>query len=71
MRLGQQQWHAHGWLWIRTVIGSHTMYAWCVGPIGSTGSPDDALAWFNLLPPMLSVKPLSVYYGAMTNWSWN
>jgi prepilin-type N-terminal cleavage/methylation domain-containing protein len=37
---------------------------WC-GP-GPDGTPADPLAWFNLLPPLLSEKTLWTYYNAMT-----
>jgi prepilin-type N-terminal cleavage/methylation domain-containing protein/prepilin-type processing-associated H-X9-DG protein len=39
---------------------------WC-GPSGQlTGTPDDPVAWFTVLPPLLTEKPLSYYAGALT-----
>ncbi|HLX68870.1 MAG TPA: DUF1559 domain-containing protein [Verrucomicrobiae bacterium] len=40
-------------------------YAWC-NPPGPGGTPDDPLAWFNLLPPYVSEKTLANYYDGMT-----
>ena len=39
---------------------------WC-GPSGQlSGTPDDPLAWFNLLPPLLGEKTLSYYENTLT-----
>jgi prepilin-type N-terminal cleavage/methylation domain-containing protein/prepilin-type processing-associated H-X9-DG protein len=43
--------------------------AWCDTVVYNnqpTGTPADPLAWFNLLPPLLSEKSLLTYYNAMT-----
>lgn len=41
--------------------------AWCTpGQPNGEGTPDDPLAWFNELPPLLSQKTLANYYDAMT-----
>jgi prepilin-type N-terminal cleavage/methylation domain-containing protein/prepilin-type processing-associated H-X9-DG protein len=47
-------------------LGGRNTPSWC-GPAGQlTGTPDDPLAWFNELPPLLSEKTLANYYDAMT-----
>jgi prepilin-type processing-associated H-X9-DG protein len=44
----------------------HNNYVWC-NPPGPSGTPDDPLAWFNLLPPYVSEKTLANYYDTMSN----
>lgn len=39
--------------------------AWCAFP-GPSGTPDDPMAWFNELPPMVSERTLANYFDAMT-----
>jgi prepilin-type N-terminal cleavage/methylation domain-containing protein len=49
---------------------SHGLLSWCAGSTFGgvpAGTPDDPHAWFNLLPPYLSEKPLSAYYDAMSS----
>ena len=49
----------------------HNSAVWCTpgGTAGypNAGTPDDPLAWFNELPPMVSERTLSFYYDAMSN----
>lgn len=44
----------------------HGSFAWCL-PTGPAGTPDDPLAWFNELPPLVSERTLANYYDAMSN----
>ena len=38
---------------------------WC-GPNPPAGTPDDPLAWFNVLPPYMAEKTLSTYYHTLS-----
>ena len=49
---------------------SNGALSWCAGSIIGglpAGSPDDPRAWFNLLPPYLSERPLSAYFDSMSS----
>ncbi len=45
---------------------SRSSTSWCNTGSGIDGTPQDPLAWFNLLPPLLAEQTLAYYYDAMT-----